>query len=225
MGYRGKLSEQARARELRARAWTLQAIADEVGVSKSSVSVWVRDVAFTPRQRDRTAARQRPPNALQRRKQAEIASLRDAGRERIGGLSDRDLLVAGVALYAGEGGKTDGSVELSNTNAAMARLFCTWLRAFFDIEERRLRARLYLHEGLDLEAAIHHWSGVTSIPPKQFTRPYPAAPDAGRRGSKHPHGCITVRYACSRTHRQVMGLVDALLDPGALASCDASSVS
>jgi transcriptional regulator with XRE-family HTH domain len=55
MGYRGKLQEQERARELRAQAWTLREIADELGVAKSSVSVWVRDVEFDPASR-RSAA-------------------------------------------------------------------------------------------------------------------------------------------------------------------------
>ena len=46
MGYGGKVVEQQRARELRAQAWTRQDIATELGVSKSSVSLWVRDVDF-----------------------------------------------------------------------------------------------------------------------------------------------------------------------------------
>jgi transcriptional regulator with XRE-family HTH domain len=48
MGYGGKSVERERARELRAQSWTLQEIADELGVAKGSVSVWVRDVEFTP---------------------------------------------------------------------------------------------------------------------------------------------------------------------------------
>jgi IS30 family transposase len=48
VGYRGKLEERQRARQLRAQAWTLREIADELGVATSSVSVWVRDVPFDP---------------------------------------------------------------------------------------------------------------------------------------------------------------------------------
>jgi predicted transcriptional regulator len=51
MGYRGKVEEQERARALRARNMTLQEIATELGVSKSSVSLWVRDVPFAPSKR------------------------------------------------------------------------------------------------------------------------------------------------------------------------------
>ena len=80
MGYGGKVREQQRARELRAEAWTLQDIATELGVSKSSVSLWVRDVEFTPNPRRRT--RQPRPSSLHLRKLAEIERCTTDGRRR-----------------------------------------------------------------------------------------------------------------------------------------------
>jgi len=47
MGNGGKFVEREQARRLRAQSWTLQQIADELGVAKGSVSVWVRDVALS----------------------------------------------------------------------------------------------------------------------------------------------------------------------------------
>ena len=44
MGYRGKLEAQEKARRMRAENMTLADIAATLRVSKSSVSVWVRDV-------------------------------------------------------------------------------------------------------------------------------------------------------------------------------------
>ncbi len=146
------------------------------------------------------------------RKLAEIAACDAWGREQIGTLSDRDLLVAGAALYAGEGSKTDGAVGFANTNPRMVTLFCRWLRSFFDVDESRLRVRLYLHQGLNLADATAFWSDVTGIPRGQFTRPYRAAADSTRRHSKHTMGCATVIYGSARTHREVMGLVRGLLD-------------
>lgn len=213
MGYRGKVAERARARELRARGWVMRDIAEKLGVSRSSVSLWTRDVPFAPYPKRtryrRSAARRRGPNALQRRKQEEIERLLAEGAERIGHLSEREFLVAGV--YAGEGKKTDGDVALANTDPRFIAFFCAWLRHFFPIDETRLRVYLYLHEGLDLDHAIAYWSTVTRIPTHQFPQPYRAVADAGIRNSKHPLGCATVRYTCSPTHRAVMGLVHALL--------------
>ena len=159
------------------------------GVSKSSVSLWVRDVEFYPLPRP-PRGRRRAPNALQRRKRAEIDRLVEEGRARIGRLSDREFLVAGVALYAGEGSKRDGAVKFANTDPRMIVFFCTWLRRFFEIDEARLRVRLYLHEGLDLAASVAFWSGVTGIPTSQFLKPYRAVADPTIR---HDQACAWLR--------------------------------
>jgi transcriptional regulator with XRE-family HTH domain len=215
MGYRGKLSEQQQARQLRRAGLPLAEIASRLGVSKSSVSLWVREVSFDPLPRP-PRGRRRAPNALQRRRQAEIERLVEEGRERIGRLSEREFLVAGVALYAGEGTKRDDAVRFANSDPRMIFLFCCWLRRFFEIDESRLRVRLYLHEGLDLAATIAYWSSVTGIPPAQFGKPYRAVPDPSIRHTKHVHGCATVSYSCTATHRSIMGLVNALLSSSAI---------
>ena len=176
-----------------------------------------RDVEFTPKPRRRTARSNNGPNVLRQRKLREIREMDAAGRRWIGELSEREFLAAGVALYAGEGGKRDGAVKFANTNPDMMRFFCAWLRHFFEVDESRLRVRLYLHQGLDLDAANRFWSEVTQIPVDQFGKPYRAVPDGGIRNTKHVHGCATVAYSCSRTHRLVMGLVRGILDVPAIA--------
>src|SRR5437763_727540 len=64
MGYRGKVAEQNEARRLRAKGLTMNEIAERVGVSKGSVSLWTRDVPFQP-SLIRPRARRRGPNSLQ----------------------------------------------------------------------------------------------------------------------------------------------------------------
>lgn len=214
MGYRGKLVQQERARVMRARNMTLQDIAAELGVAKSSVSLWVRDVEFTPSKR-RTGP-QRRPHPAHEAKLAQIAALNAEGIERIGTLTDAAFLTAGIALYAGEGTKRDGAVRFANSDSAMIQFFCAWFRRFFDIDEGRLRARVYLHQGLDLDAAVEHWSMVMQIPVEQFRKPYRAVPDPSIRRTKHEYGCAYVDYSCTKTHRQVMGLVRALLSSDAI---------
>jgi hypothetical protein len=173
MGYRGKLATQQQARRLRRTGLPLAEIAASLGVAKSSVSLWVRDVEFTPLPRP-PRGRRRAPNALQRRKQAEVDRLVEEGRVRVGRLSEREFLVAGVALYAGEGAKSDGRVRFVNSDPRMVVFFCAWLRHFYAIDESRLRVALYLHQGLDLPAAMAFWSACTGIPGSQLTKPYRA---------------------------------------------------
>jgi hypothetical protein len=211
MGYRGKLAERERARHLRAEGATLAEIAATVGVAKSSASLWVRDVPV-PGPAHRRGPRKRGPNALQCRKAAESEEGLRWGHEMIGTLSDRDLLIAGAALYAGEGSKTDGDLSFANTNPLLVRAFCRWLRALFEVEESKFRVQLYLHQGLDLATAVEFWSRTTGIPETQFYRPYRAVPDPSIRRTKHPFGCAKVRYLSSLVHRHVVGLVAAVVE-------------
>ena len=126
-------------------------------------------------------------------------------------MSDRDLLMAGIGLYAGDGSKTGNEVKFANTNVDLVCVFCGWLRSTFDIDESRLRVRLYLHDGLDLDAATQRWSQALGVPPSQFTKPHRPAPRHGLEHSKHPYGCAHVTYACARTQRKIMGFLDALV--------------
>jgi Homeodomain-like domain len=213
VGYRGKVREQEAARHLRAAGRTLQQIADELGVSKSSVSLWVRDVPFTPSKR-RWGAKRRPHPA-QDRKRREIEECDRVGVARVGALDAASFLAAGAALYAGEGSKRDGMVVFANSDPAMVAFFCAWLRSFFAIDESRLRVRVYLHEGLDFNAAQAHWSMITRVPRTQFGKPYRAVADASIRRNKHTFGCCYVVYSCARTHRSIMGLIRALLSSAA----------
>jgi predicted transcriptional regulator len=213
VGYRGKLEERARARELRAAGWTMPDIAEELGVSRSSVSLWTRDVPFDPSTARRSPRTDRRPRGsdhpLRRRKLAEIAALDAEGRERVIDLSDRELLLAGLGLYAGDGSKRDGEVIFANKDAGLVRFFCAWLRTCFVIDEDKVRVRLYLHEGLDLAAATAFWSEVTGVAPERFRKPYRAVADASIRRAKHVHGCAHVSLASSYVHRQIMGLIRA----------------
>lgn len=217
VGYRGKVEERHRARDLRARSWTLQEIATELGVSKGSVSLWVRDVDFEPRPRNRGHPAG-PKHPMRPRKEAEIERCRVEAEQWAAGLTDRDLEMFVLGLYAGEGSKTDGEVAMANTNPAYSRLFLRWLRNRFDIDERRLRAIVYLHDGLDIADATAHWSKMLGIPVDQFTKPYRAVADGSIRSRKHVNGCATARYSSTYIHRRVMALIVAIscrfADPG-----------
>ena len=219
MGYGGKYVERARARELRAQAWTLNEIAAELGVAKGSVSVWVRDVDFTPRPRNRGHPAG-PFHPMRLKKEAEIARCQSEAIALIGEVSDRDRLMYALALYAGEGAKGDDKIVFANSDPDLIRVFLGWFRQQFEPEESRLRMRLYLHEDLDLDRALAFWSDVTKIPVSQFQKPYRAEADHTLRGNRHVYGCVGVQYCSTLLHRRVMGMIAAVTS--ALAVRDSS---
>ena len=196
MGYRGKLTERARARELRARSWTLGEIADELDVSTSSVSVWVRDVDFVPRPRNRGHPAG-PKHPMRLKKEAELERCRVEAEAWAKGFDGRDLTMFALGLYAGEGDKGGSTVGLANTNARFLRLFAMWLRQEFPIDESRLRAKIYLHEGLDLDAATEALVGG----PRRADRPVSAALSRRCRSDRASHQArVRVRHADVLVH-------------------------
>ena len=94
----------------------------------------------------------------------------------------------------------------------MIAFFLTWLRQVFTVDESALRVRLYLHHGLDLEAASDFWSALTDIPRSRFLKPYRAVADPSIRSRKHSLGCPAVTYYSAETLRAILGLADALLE-------------
>ena len=217
MGYGGKYVERARARELRAESWTLKEIAEELGVCKSSVSVWVRDVDFAPRPRNRGHPAG-PKHPMRLKKEAELERCHRDAVGLIGAVTERDRLMYALALYAGEGGKRDDKILFANSDPDLIRVFLGWLRHQFEIDESRLRMRLYLHADLDLEAALLFWNDATEIPISQFQKPYRAAADNSLRANRHVNGCVGVVYSSRLVHRSVMAMIAAvtssLVNPG-----------
>ena len=109
------------------------------------------------------------PNKLRDAKLAQIEALRAEANERLKVISDEGFLLSGLALYAAEGAKRDGEIIFANTDPRMILFFCTWLRKFFEVDESRLRVRLYLHEGLDIDEANIFWSGTDRNPDHCFS--------------------------------------------------------
>ncbi|MFH8800616.1 helix-turn-helix domain-containing protein [Streptomyces sp. NPDC017936] len=167
---RAKDDLRQRARELRQQGWTYNQIQAELGCSKSSVSLWVRDL---PRPEPKCA-----PEEQRARMNAGLARLRASqDRERtetkreaaaaIGDLSGRELFLLGVALYWAEGTKDKPHarrecVEFVNSDPGMITVFLAWLD-LFEVSRDRLHCRVMIHETADVAAAERYWADLVGI--------------------------------------------------------------
>ena len=156
-----------KARELRLQGWTYDRIQVELGCSKSSISLWVRDLP-KPERRDPT---EQAKLAARKRWEHELA-VRDEERQRtkaaaaseIGTLTARELFLAGVALYWAEGTKDKPyarreRVTFVNSDPDVIRLFLAWL-ALLGVERERIRYHVMIHESADVEAAESYWADL-----------------------------------------------------------------
>ena len=230
---RAKDDLRAKARELRADGRSLLEIATALGVAKSSVSLWVRDLPIPDGLRERAAHAHRINGQRwlrdRARREYERQQVKAAARALVGLVSDRELMLVGVVLYWAEGAKDKPyarreKVSFINSDSEVIILFQRWLDLMKVPEEDR-RYRLSIHVSADLESAHAWWSQVAGIPVDRFDRPTLKRhnPQTVRLniGDSY-HGCLVISVCKSRVlYQQVDGLFHGIV-AGATASAPAA---
>ncbi|MAF20808.1 MAG: hypothetical protein CMI55_03955 [Parcubacteria group bacterium] len=222
MGYAGKLDLKLKAQSLRRKGFSVKEIQRKLEVSRSSVSLWVRDIQLSKKQLERLylnkktgALRGSIIGAKKKQKEREELTRRliIKGKEEVGDISSRDRFIAGIAMYFAEGDKRDGSVSFCNTDSAAVRFMVNWIREFCSPPEEKLRGALYIHDDLDEKKAKKYWSKLTGIPLTQFTKSYIAKNNPNRsRKKKHIYGVFRVRISSTILHRKLMGWINKVLE-------------
>ena len=224
---RAKDELRAKARELRAGGSTYDEIATELGVSKGSVSLWVRDMPrrgrlsyeeFRKRNADGIAkywAAERPVREARRQQ------ISDRAAAQIGELSDREILIAGAIAYWCEGTKNkpysnQNRVTFINSDPGLIRLFLRFLTVA-GVTPDRLICRVHIHESADLESAQRFWQEMTGLPDDQFRAPTLKRhnPKTVRKNTGEDYrGCLIVSVRRSvRLYRQIEGWATAAMTP------------
>jgi len=219
---------RAKARSLREQGLDYDRIAAELGVAKSSVSNWVRDLPW-PERLSYEECRKRAVEGVRRYWESE-RPIREAKREadrvaaaaEIGALSSRELLIAGAIAYWCEGSKRkphrpQERVAFINGDPGLVDLFLRFLDAA-GVDRRQVRYRLYIHESANVDAAQGFWIAVTAADPAQFHRPTLKrhAPRTIRKnvGDAY-HGCLCIDvHQSADLYRRIEGWVrGAMTDP------------
>jgi hypothetical protein len=214
---------RARARELRLQGFDYDDIVAQLHVSKSSVSLWVRDL---PRPVSQEEARRRGTEAARKRWQelqpardAQRAAERAAAAAEIGELTDRELLIAGAIAYWCEGSKSkpyrrQEDVNFINSDPCVVLLFLRFLESV-GVSQDRLRFRVHIHESADVAEATERWRSLCEAPLDQFTKPNLKRhnPRTTRKNTGSDYqGCLQVRVLKSASlYRKIEGWAEAVM--------------
>ncbi|MEW9529009.1 helix-turn-helix domain-containing protein [Microbispora sp. NPDC049125] len=178
---RAKDDLRRRARELRAQGRTYAEIAAELGVSKSSISLWVRDLPREGRlspeeiRRRNDEGRRRYWERERAEREAARRAVSDTAAAEIGRLSDREILMLGAVAYWCEGTKNKPHyrherVTFTNSDPGLIRFFLRFLDVA-GVERRDLILRVSIHESADVGAAHAFWREATGAEAASFGRP------------------------------------------------------
>lgn len=225
---RAKDDLHEKARDLRARGYTYSEIAADLGVSRSSVSLWARDLPRVGRisyeeTRERTAAGvSRYWQAESLRRGARRQAISDEAAAEVGSLSDREVLIAGAIAYWCEGTKSkpyrrDDRVTFVNSDPGLIRFFLRFLAAA-GIRPDRIVCCVHIHETADAGAAQEFWQDVTGLASQHFRRPCIKRhnPKTVRKNTgANYHGCLVIYVRSSADlYRRIEGWASAaMMDP------------
>lgn len=157
-------------------------IASKLNVSKSTVSYWCKDIVLTKEQFKKilsnTAFRRNAGSlkgAEQKRKERinRVEYWKRQGLRDVGDITKRDLFVAGLALYWGEGYKK-GSMEtaITNSDPSIISLYIKWLKEIYCVDKKDLILRVSINESHKNREEIvnKYWAKITGISRSQFTK-------------------------------------------------------
>jgi transcriptional regulator with XRE-family HTH domain len=207
-----KTAERELARALRREhGIPVRRLAEMVGVSRSSISLWVRDIELAPAQvaaLRRAAVAGAAKNAA--RAQARRRGFQVEGRShaRAGDL----LHVAGCMLFWAEGSRTRNSVQFTNSDPGMVAFFLRFLRECYQVPNDRVRVACNLFaDHISRQHEIEqHWLDVIGLPrtalTKSMVNKYSKHSQKKRR-NKLPYGTCRLTVYDTRLVQQIYGAI------------------
>jgi predicted transcriptional regulator len=212
-----------KAIELRTQGESITAIAKQLHVAKSTVSLWVRDVELTPQQIENLLQNSRNSRKfisdLSRIRGGRIYS-ENCRRERKGWQDEGRQLarkgdpefVAGCMLYWGEGGKTVRSVaNMTNSDPDILVYFLCFVRKYYKVDETKLFATINCHldYGLGYTEILEFWSNTLNIPTNQFWKPqiHQGVPRTKGKHKRLKYGTCSVRISNVRIIQSILGAI------------------
>jgi hypothetical protein len=212
-----KTAERELARQLRREGASVREIEAALRVSRSSVSLWVRDIRLTDEQQAAVVAR----NPRCRGKSEVAQRKREAAVERRRGYQDegRELarrgdpsFAAGCMLFWAEGSRARNTVELTNSDPDMIAFFASFLRHYFAVDSRdmRISCNLFADHVSEQQRIEQFWLDTARLPRsslrKSMVNVY-SKYSAKKRKNRLPYGTCKLVVGNTRVAHMLYGAI------------------
>lgn len=215
--------EKQKIIRLRKKGISIREIKKQVNVSKSTISLWCKNIELTQKQQKTLDI-----NKIDGLKLASINAKKSKNTKRIdeenyylklgtyqvGKLNNREKFITGVALYMAEGSKTGEGVEFTNSDPESIRFMAKWFVDYCGIKIDRIKCSLWLHKNLNEDEAKQYWSKLIHIPLSNFGKTYFAEIKNSKkitRKNYHPYGIIKIRFYDVKKLRLIKGWIRGIL--------------
>jgi hypothetical protein len=213
-----------KATTLRKRGISIIKIEADLGIPRSTLSGWFKNIKLTKKQKN-TLLQNQKTALTEARKKAVLwhnaqkkNRLKEAENEATKTLEKVDLSnsafleLALAFLYLGEGSKKNLETSIGSSNPQILKLFLTGLKNIYNINRNEIRCELYLRFDQDPVKIKKYWSKTLSIPLVNFKQ---ATADKRTEGSttySHYKGVCNLRCGRVSIQRRLMFLANLFCD-------------
>ena len=206
-----KLQQRFIATDLRKQGYSYPKILKTVNVSKSTLSLWLRDIDLTPQQQKKLLIGREKSRYAAAKKKKETRILKtneiiDKSTKEVSTLVKTPLFITGLSLYWAEGTKNKSeTVRFVNSDEKMIMLIMKWFRGVCGIPPDKFRCQVHMHNlhcKPDLEK---YWSNITGIPQKQFYKTYVKQSSLGQRRNILYNGTCSITISSKELFRRIWG--------------------
>jgi hypothetical protein len=176
-----KLNKKQKAIELRKLGKSLNEIAVDLKIPKSTLSGWLKNVKMSLRLRKALSQKRLDALVIAREKSA-ICHKQERLKRMEVIEKEASLFLNGVNLtrtmaelifssfYLAEGAKRRGSFEIANSNPEILSGFWKLMKILYPLDFKRVRCHLYLRQDQSEKEFKKYWSNILDIPESQFIK-------------------------------------------------------
>lgn len=210
---RAKKELQAEARRLRQAGKSVNEITSILGVAKSSISLWVRDVPLTQDQQTELKNRGRQYGTDNAGSQANIRRFRalreqyqSQGRSKAKEL--RSLHLAGCMLYWAEGSKNRHRLEFVNSNPQMMLFFIRFLREELHVQDEMIKINIHCHTDnpFEKDRIAKYWLELLQLQPESVRKIHALEKKTSRRKYLQ-NGVCGIRIESTELVQHIFGAI------------------
>lgn len=218
-----RVQDRQKAIELRKQGKTYSEIKATLNIPKSTLSEWLSKYPldkeqFLLLQKTRTNKRhiaiEKTRITKQKKRKTRLDLIYQQEKERWGMLTPRELELAGIFLYWGEGGKAmQGAISLNNTDPKVIKFTLYWLIHALKIPKEKIKVLIHLYDDMDIDQEKQFWSNELKIPLTQFSRPYikrSSRSDIDQKG--FGHGTCSLVTCNVRLKEKIIMAINAIAD-------------
>ena len=195
---------------LRKHGDSLREISEKLKVSKSTASLWLRDLKLSSSAlktlEEKKQNGRKKGNAKQKQKSLQREKdIHDSVVQYLGAtpFSKKQAKGLSALLYGCEGSKNEtGRMVFINSDPILISFFLQLFRLAFKVNERKFRVLMHLHPYHNEKKQKKFWSEITGVSSKQFSKAYRKS--NGKKNIREGYqGCVSVRYNSGAIQREL----------------------